>query len=101
MCDNVDLKATLDALAKDVQTLQASVEANSKAIQAITSDRLSSLGSKPGSGGHHNDRLPKFKKMEFPHNDGRSHPLIFINHWESYFHQQRIIGGGESLDGLL
>jgi hypothetical protein len=56
----VTSKATLDALAKAVQILQASVEANSKAIQAITSDRSSSSGSKLGFGAHHNDRPLKF-----------------------------------------
>jgi len=91
MGDNGDLKATLDTLTAAVKTLQASVEANSKAIQYLSTERSSSSGTKPGFGEHHNDRPPKFQKMDFPRYDGKSDPLIFINRCESYFHQQRIM----------
>jgi hypothetical protein len=42
-----------------------------------------------GTGEHHNDRPPRFQKMDFPKFDGKSDPLAFINRCES-FHQQRI-----------
>ena len=86
-----DLKATVDSLTNAMKTLHATVEANAKAIASLTSDHTSSSGSKPGSGEHHNDRPPKFQKMDFSRYDGKTDPLIFINRCESYFHQQRIM----------
>jgi hypothetical protein len=92
MGDVQDLKATVESLTNAMKALlQATVEANDKAIASLTSDPTSSSSSKPGSGEHHNDRPPKFQKMDFPRNDGKSDPLIFINRCESYFHQQRIM----------
>ena len=91
MGDVNDLKATVESLTNAMKTLQATVEANAKAIASLTSDRTSSSGSKMGSGEHHNDRPPKFQKMDFPRYDGKTDPLIFINRCESYFHQQRIM----------
>ena len=98
MGDNDDLKTTVEALAKAVADLHATAEtnakaldANTKAIAALTADRSSSSGSKPFSGEHHQDRPPKFQKMDFPRYDGKSDLLIFINRCESYFHQQRIM----------
>ena len=98
MGDNGDLKTTVEALAKAVAALHATAEsnakaldANTKAIAALTADRSPSSGSKPFSGEHHQDRPPKFQKMDFPRYDGKSDPLIFINRCESYFHQQRIM----------
>jgi len=82
-----DLKATVDSLTNAMKTLHATIEA----IASLTSDRTSSSSSKPGSGEHHNDRPPKFQKMDFPRYDGKTDPLIFINRCESYFHQQRIM----------
>ena len=98
MGDNGDLKTTVEALAKAVVALHATAEsnakaldANTKAIAALIADRSPSSGSKPFSGEHHQDRPPKFQKMDFPRYDGKSDPLIFINRCESYFHQQRIM----------
>jgi len=91
MGDQGDLKTTVESLATAVTALQGTVEANAKAIAALSSDRSSSSGSKPGSGEHHNDRPPKFQKMDFPRYDGKSDPLIFLNRCDSYFHQQRIM----------
>jgi len=87
MGDVNDLKATVESLTNAMKTLQATVEANANAIASLTSDRTSSSSSKPGSGEHHNDRPPKFQKMDFPRYDGKTDPLIFINRYESYFHQ--------------
>jgi hypothetical protein len=86
-----DLKALVEKLAMAVETLQATAEANTKAIQTLSADRSSSSGTKSTSGEHHNDRPPRFHKMDFPRYDGKSDPLIFINRRESYFHQQRIM----------
>jgi hypothetical protein len=74
-----------------MQTMQASIDANAKAIAALTTNKSSSSASAPGTGEHHNDRPPKFQKMDFPRYDGKSDPLIFINRCESYFHQQQIL----------
>jgi hypothetical protein len=76
-----------------MQSLQTAVKANAAAIQALAADRQSwsSNGSHSGTGEHHNDRPPRFQKMDFPRYDGKSDPLIFINRCESYFHQQHII----------
>jgi hypothetical protein len=84
-----DLKTTIENLAKAVQALQAATEANAKAIQALSTDRSSSAGHRQPTGEHHNERPPRFQKMDFPRYDGKSDPLIFINDCESYFHQQR------------
>jgi hypothetical protein len=86
-----DLKALVEKLATAVETLQATAEANTKAIQTQSADRSSSSGTKSTSGEHHNDRPPRFQKMDFPRYDGKSDPLIFINRCESYFHRQRIM----------
>jgi hypothetical protein len=88
-----DLKTTLETLAANMQSLQTTVKANAAAIQALAADRqsLSSNRSRLGTGEHHNDRPPRFQKMDFPRYDGKSDPLIFINRCESYFHQQRIM----------
>ena len=61
MGDAADLKSLAEAL----KTLQESIAANAQAIAALTSDRTSSSGTKPGSGEHHNDWPPKFQKMDF------------------------------------
>ena len=86
-----DLKTTVESLAKAVQNLQATVEANATAIRALSTDRSSSSGSKHAEGAPPVDRPPKFQKMDFPRYDGKSDPLIFLNCCESYFHQQRIM----------
>ena len=87
MGDAADIRSLTEAL----KSLQATVEANAKAIASLTADRTSSSGTKQGSGEHHNDRPPKFQKMDFPKYDGTKDPLTFINRCESYFHQQRIM----------
>jgi len=89
---NAALQATLDALAATLQTLHTSVEANTQAIRRLSEERSSwSSSSKGGTGEHHQDRPPRFQKLDFPRYDGKSDPLIFINRCESYFHQQRIM----------
>ena len=90
MGDNADLKATLETLATTLKTLQTSVEANSWAIERLAADSRSPSG-KSITVEHHQDRPPRFQKMDFPRYDGKSDPLIFINRCESYFHQQQIM----------
>jgi hypothetical protein len=84
-----DLKTTMKQLARAVQLLQATAEANAKAILALSSDPSLSAGHRHPTGEHHNDRPPRFQKMDFPRFNGKSDLLIFINRCESYFHQQR------------
>ena len=89
------LQATLDSLVASIRTLQTSVEANALAIQRLDSARPPPGGSSSSahsrSGEHHQDRPPRFQKLDFLCYDGKSDPLIFINRCESYFHQQRIM----------
>jgi hypothetical protein len=88
-----DLKSTLETLMANMQTLQSAVQANAAAIQALA-DHSSSSSNGPRSNTdehHHTNRPPRLQKMDFPHYDGKSDPLIFINRCESYFHQQRIM----------
>ncbi|XP_066341688.1 uncharacterized protein [Miscanthus floridulus] len=87
------LQATLDALAATLKSLQASVDANSQAIQLLNAAQPtpSSSDNKSAIVEHHQDRPPRFQKLDFPRYDGKSDPLIFINRCESYFHQQRIM----------
>ncbi|XP_025805117.1 ubiquitin-like-specific protease 1D isoform X2 [Panicum hallii] len=47
-----DLKATVEDLTKAVQALQATAEANARAIQALSTDQPSSAGHPPSSGEH-------------------------------------------------
>ena len=92
MGDQVDdLKTTVESLVASVKALQATAEANTKAIADLAADRLAGSNSKQPFGEHHNDRPPRFQKMDFPRYDGKSDPLIFLNKCESYFHQQRIM----------
>ena len=89
------MQATLESLVQSIKTLHTSVEANAQAIQrldaAVAPAGGSMSSSRTGSGEHHQDRPPRFQKMDFPRYDGKSDPLIFINRCESYFHQQRIM----------
>ena len=92
--DNTSLQTTLETLAASLKSLQASVEANSLAIQRLHEAQLppssSSSGNRFASGEHHQDRPPRFQKLNFPKYDGKTDPLIFINKCESFFRQQRI-----------
>ena len=88
--NNATLQVTLDSLVASIRTLQTSVDANAQAIQRLDAVRpppggLSS-SAHSGSGEHHQDRPPRFQKLDFPRFDGKSDPLIFINRCESYFH---------------
>eukprot|EP00267_Zea_mays_P041974 XP_020393922.1 uncharacterized protein LOC109939915 [Zea mays] len=79
------------ALAEALKSLQESVGANAQAIANLTVGDTFSPDIKIGSGEHHNDRPPRFQKLDFPRYDGKTYPLGFINRCESYFHQQRIM----------
>jgi hypothetical protein len=55
-----DLKASLEALTKNVALMQKSIEANAKAIADLSLAGSSASGGRQGSGGeHHQDRPPK------------------------------------------
>ncbi|WVZ63881.1 hypothetical protein U9M48_013475, partial [Paspalum notatum var. saurae] len=77
-----DLAKMIENLATTVTSLQASVKDKSS----------SSSGDSRGHDGQHlQDRPSRFQKLDFPRYDGKSDPLVFINRYESYFHQQRIM----------
>jgi hypothetical protein len=81
-----DLTALITKLIVTVETLQTKFDT----LEQRTTDS-SSMGLRASHGSeHHNDRPPRFQKMDFPKFDGKSDPLAFINQCESYFHQQRI-----------
>ncbi|XP_073362850.1 uncharacterized protein [Aegilops tauschii subsp. strangulata] len=80
-----DLAKMIEALTTKVASLQTSVAALQKEKSASSSG---ADGAHDGQ--HHNDRPPRFQKMDFPKFDGKSDPLAFINRCESFFHQQRI-----------
>jgi hypothetical protein len=81
----VDLTALITKLTTTVKTLQTKFDT----LKQRTTD--SSSGPRgPHGGEHHNDRSPRFQKMDFLKFDGKSDPLVFINRCESYFHQQCI-----------
>ena len=86
-----DLKSTVASLVESVKALQATAEANTRAIADLAADRSHGSNNRQTFGEHHNDRPPKFHKMDFPRYDGKTDPLIFINRCESFFHQQRIM----------
>ena len=73
------LTSTVESLQAKVDTLQLDQRADSSSTQR---DRVTHE--------HHNDRPPRFQKMDFPKFDGKSDPLAFLNRCESYFRQQRI-----------
>jgi hypothetical protein len=70
-----------------VETLQTKLDT----LEQRTAGSSSSGPRGPHGGEHHNDRPPRFQKMDFPMFDGESDPLAFINRCESYFHQQCIV----------
>jgi len=85
-----DLKASIDALSKNMELMHKLIEANAKAIHDLSVTGSSASGGRPGTGEHHQDRPPKHWRPEFPHYDGKSGPLIFINKCKSFL-QQRIM----------
>jgi len=79
--------ADLTKMLQDLSAAMATMKADLASLKDKSSS--SSAGAGPTDGSHHNDRPPRFQKMDFPRFDGKSDPLIFINRCESYFHQQR------------
>ena len=85
---NTDIAKMIESLTGTIASLQSDVATLKK------DKEKSSSSSGPGGsadGQHHNDRPPRFQKMDFPRYDGTTDPLIFVNRCESYFHQQRIM----------
>jgi hypothetical protein len=82
-----DLAALITKLTMTVETLQTKLDT----LEQRTAGSSSSSPRGPHGGEHHNDRPPRFQKMDFPKFDGKSDPLAFINRCESYFHQQCIM----------
>ena len=79
-------------LAKMIEALTATVASLQTSVTALQKEKSASSSGADGAhdGQHHNDRPPRFQKMDFPKFDGKSDPLAFINRCESFFHQQRI-----------
>jgi hypothetical protein len=98
-----DLKTTLETLAASMQSLQTAAKANAAAIQALAADRQSSSsnGSRSGTGEHHNDRPPRFQKMDFPRYDGKSDPPHLHQSLRVVLSSAMHHEGGEGMDGIL
>jgi hypothetical protein len=96
-----DLKAAIEALTKNIETMQASIQANATAIAAITSSSTSGSGPRPGSGEHHQDRPPKHWRPEFPRFDGKGDPLPFINKVRVIFPAATDHARRAGMDGVL
>jgi len=79
--------ADLTKMLQDLSADMATMKVDLASLKDKSSSSSSGVG--PTDGSHHNDRPPRFQKMDFPRFDGKSDPLIFINRCESYFHQQR------------
>ena len=80
--------ARVEQQQQEHQTAIAKLEAQNKEIIPHGTD---GTRGRSFAHGHHEDRPPKFHKLDFPKFDGKSDPLLFINKCESYFLQQRII----------
>jgi hypothetical protein len=80
-------------LVKMIETLTMTVVSLQTSVAELQKEKSASSSGGPGGhdGHHHHDRPPRFQKMDFPRYDGKTDLLIFTNHCESYFHQQRII----------
>jgi len=65
-----NLQTTLDNMAATIKTLQTTVEANALAIQRLTKAQQQSSSSSGNnrcpSDEHHNDRPPRFQKLDSP-----------------------------------
>ena len=81
---------SMSELAALIRTLSTKVDSLQEKVDVIQQGPHSSESSGPTTGEYHNDRPPRFQKMDFPKFNGKSDPLAFINRCESFFHQQRI-----------
>jgi hypothetical protein len=84
---NADLAKMNEQLTGFVATLQSEVIV----LKRDKEKSSSAVGGGVPDGQHHHDRPPKFQKIDFPRFDGKADPLIFVNRYESYFHQQRVM----------
>jgi hypothetical protein len=84
---------TITDLARLIETLTTRVASLQMSVTELQKEKSTSSSGGPGGhdGQHHHDRPPRFQKMNFPRYDGKTDPLIFTNHCELYFHQQRIM----------
>ena len=78
-----DLAVAITALSTKLDALHMIVD---ELKQDRRVDSPSSGAKTPATGEHHQDRPPRFQKLNFPHYDSKSDPLAFINRRESYFH---------------
>jgi hypothetical protein len=82
-----DLAKMIQALTTAMNASISNLQEQAGALQQAQPLASSGSGSR-GSG--HDDRPPRFLKLDFPKFDGKSDLLAFINRCESYFHQQWI-----------
>jgi hypothetical protein len=80
-----DVMEMLKSLTTEMKTMKADMAAMQEK-SASSSDR--DVGGRL-EGPRDLDRPPQFQKLDFPHYDGKTDPMLFINKCESYFRQQR------------
>jgi hypothetical protein len=80
---------------KDLMELMKSfqTELSSVKVDMATMMDKSSSPSDDGGGGREEpprefDRAPRFQKLDFSRFDGKTDPMLFLNKYKSYFHQQ-------------
>jgi hypothetical protein len=79
-----DIMKQLESLTTEMTAMKADME-GLKDKAATTAEGGGSRSEVP----RNLDRPPKFHKLDFPHYDGKTDPMLLINKCESYFRQQR------------
>jgi hypothetical protein len=79
-----DVMEMLKSITTEMKTMKANMAAmQEKSASSSDHDTGGRL-----EGPHDLDRPPRFQKLDFPHYDGKTDPMLFINKCESYFRQQ-------------
>jgi hypothetical protein len=80
--------ADVIAQLQTMNTEMASMKADMASLKAKTESSTSGSDRRP-DGPRDQDFHPKHKKWDFPHFDGTTDPMLFVNKCEAYFRQHR------------
>jgi hypothetical protein len=80
--------ADIVAQLQTMNTEMASMKANMASLKEKTESSTSGSDRRP-DGPRDQDFHPKHKKWDFPHFDGTTDPMLFVNKCEAYFRQHR------------
>jgi hypothetical protein len=81
--------ADVMVMLKSITTEMKTMKANMAAMQEKSASSSDRNAGGLLEGPRDLDRPPRFQKLDFPHYDGKTDPMLFINKCESYFRQQR------------